>query len=174
MSGIILRQHAEQQNAEELHELQKQDNNPRPENWQLSPAAVVTYFVGGTLSTAEAISVVNNGMRSPPTSATAFCARTTSSPDSSAPSSKTRCRMPSFGANTWKPPSNRTRAGKTCTAPPVTWAEARGYAAWRVRPRTQCLSRLASPVFTPPGGVLSCPQAASKNQKWHSLSPSSK
>ena len=46
MSGIILRQHAEQQNAEEL---QKQDNNPRPENWQLSPAAVVTYFVGGVL-----------------------------------------------------------------------------------------------------------------------------
>ena len=45
----ILRQHAEQQNAEELHELQKQDNNPRPENWQLSPAAVVTYLIGGTL-----------------------------------------------------------------------------------------------------------------------------
>lgn len=44
-----LRQHAEQQNAEGLHELQKQDNNPRPENWQLSPAAVVTYFVGGVL-----------------------------------------------------------------------------------------------------------------------------
>ena len=45
----ILRQHAEQQNAEELHELQKQDNNPRPENWQLSPQSVVTYLIGGTL-----------------------------------------------------------------------------------------------------------------------------
>ena len=59
----ILRQHAEQQNAEELHELQKQDNNPRPENWQLSPAAVVTYLFGGTLDNGYTISAKYIGNR---------------------------------------------------------------------------------------------------------------
>lgn len=33
----ILRQHAEQQFAEELHELKQQESQPIPENWQLSP-----------------------------------------------------------------------------------------------------------------------------------------
>lgn len=44
-----LRDHAEQQYAEELHELKKQEKNPVPENWELSPQSVVTYLVGGKL-----------------------------------------------------------------------------------------------------------------------------
>jgi len=49
MTASVLRQHAEHQFAEELEELQKVDNRKRPTNWQLSPWAVVTYLVGGTL-----------------------------------------------------------------------------------------------------------------------------
>lgn len=49
MNTAILRQHAEQQFAEELAELSKQDTRQRPENWQLSPWAVVQYLLGGTL-----------------------------------------------------------------------------------------------------------------------------
>jgi len=45
----VLRRHAEQQFAEELAELQRQDQRPRPENWQLSPWAVLRYLMGGTL-----------------------------------------------------------------------------------------------------------------------------
>lgn len=45
----ILRQHAEQLFAQELDELNKQDAGKRPPNWKLSPAAVVTYLVGGKL-----------------------------------------------------------------------------------------------------------------------------
>lgn len=45
----ILREHAEQQFAHELEELQKNDSGKRPYNWKLSPQAVVTYLVGGTL-----------------------------------------------------------------------------------------------------------------------------
>ena len=37
----ILRQHAEQQTAEELHELKQQETHPVPDNWQLSPQSVV-------------------------------------------------------------------------------------------------------------------------------------
>jgi len=47
--STLLRQHAEQLFAEELAELAKQDSDRRPTNWQLSPAAVVTYLVGGKL-----------------------------------------------------------------------------------------------------------------------------
>lgn len=46
----VLRQHAEQQFAEELQELKKADTRPRPPNWQLSPWAVSTYVLGGDLS----------------------------------------------------------------------------------------------------------------------------
>src|SRR5581483_4751246 len=46
----VLRQHAEQQYAEELAELAKEDTRQRPPNWQLSPWAVRTYLMGGTLS----------------------------------------------------------------------------------------------------------------------------
>jgi MoxR-like ATPase len=45
----VLRQHAEQQFAEELAELAKVDDRQRPPNWKLSPWAVRTYLLGGTL-----------------------------------------------------------------------------------------------------------------------------
>ncbi|MBX5449442.1 ATP-binding protein [Thermogemmatispora sp.] len=46
----MLRQHAEQQFAEELTELAKADSRQRPPNWRLSPWAVRTYLLGGRLS----------------------------------------------------------------------------------------------------------------------------
>ncbi|MCU0451219.1 MAG: AAA family ATPase [Bernardetiaceae bacterium] len=46
----VLRQHAEQQFAEELEQLKKQDKRPVPPNWLLSPWGVVTYLVGGKLA----------------------------------------------------------------------------------------------------------------------------
>jgi intein/homing endonuclease/MoxR-like ATPase len=45
----VLREHAEQQYAEELAELVKVDDRQRPPNWKLSPWAVRTYLLGGTL-----------------------------------------------------------------------------------------------------------------------------
>ena len=45
----ILRAHAEQQFAAELVELEQADRRPRPANWRLSPWAVATYILGGTL-----------------------------------------------------------------------------------------------------------------------------
>jgi MoxR-like ATPase len=45
----ILRQHAEQEFAEELAELAKVDDKPKPPNWILSPWAVRTYLLGGKL-----------------------------------------------------------------------------------------------------------------------------
>lgn len=47
--NAILRQHAEQQFAEELAELKKIDDRQRPPNWLLSPWAVRTYLLGGKL-----------------------------------------------------------------------------------------------------------------------------
>jgi MoxR-like ATPase len=44
-----LRAHAEQQYAEELAELKKSDDKPRPPNWHLSPWAVRAYLMGGKL-----------------------------------------------------------------------------------------------------------------------------
>lgn len=46
----IQRHHAEQQFAEELAALAKQDERQRPPNWKLSPWAVVTYLLGGELA----------------------------------------------------------------------------------------------------------------------------
>jgi MoxR-like ATPase len=46
----ILRQHAEQQFAEELAHLQEVDDRPRPPNWRLSPWAVASYVLGGRLA----------------------------------------------------------------------------------------------------------------------------
>jgi MoxR-like ATPase len=43
----VLRQHAENQFANELEALKKDDQHPRPPRWQLSPQAVVTYLMGG-------------------------------------------------------------------------------------------------------------------------------
>src|SRR5437773_1195155 len=45
----VLREHAEQQFAEELDELAKADSRTRPPNWKLSPWAVSTYLLGGKL-----------------------------------------------------------------------------------------------------------------------------
>ena len=47
--SAVLRQHAEQQFAEELHELGRADSRPRPPNWQMSPWAVAKYILGGKL-----------------------------------------------------------------------------------------------------------------------------
>jgi len=45
----VLRQHAEEQFAEELAELLQHDTKQRPPNWKLSPWAVKLYLMGGTL-----------------------------------------------------------------------------------------------------------------------------
>ena len=45
----LLREHAEQQFAEELSELAKADDRQRPPNWRLSPWAVAIYILGGKL-----------------------------------------------------------------------------------------------------------------------------
>jgi MoxR-like ATPase len=47
--GQILRPHAEVEFAAELQALAQSDTRPRPVNWRLSPWAVVTYIMGGTL-----------------------------------------------------------------------------------------------------------------------------
>ncbi|MCW3053220.1 MAG: ATPase associated with various cellular 5 [Chthonomonadales bacterium] len=52
----VLRQHAEQQFAEELVELAKDDTRPRPPNWKISPWAVATYLLGGTLDNGYVVS----------------------------------------------------------------------------------------------------------------------
>ncbi|HSD85184.1 MAG TPA: AAA family ATPase, partial [Anaerolineae bacterium] len=45
----VLRQHAEQQFAEELHELSQAETRTCPPSWKLSPWAVALYLLGGTL-----------------------------------------------------------------------------------------------------------------------------
>lgn len=45
----LLRDHAEQQFAQELDELVKADTRQRPPNWKLSPWAVSLYLLGGSL-----------------------------------------------------------------------------------------------------------------------------
>ena len=45
----VLRQHAEQQYADELAALRAADDRPRPPQWRLSPWAVRTYLLVGTL-----------------------------------------------------------------------------------------------------------------------------
>lgn len=47
--SAVLREHAEQQFAEELQELGRADSRPRPPSWQLSPWAVAKYVLGGKL-----------------------------------------------------------------------------------------------------------------------------
>jgi MoxR-like ATPase len=46
----VLRQHAEEQFAGELAALADMDDRPRPPRWKLSPQAVTTYLLGGTLA----------------------------------------------------------------------------------------------------------------------------
>jgi MoxR-like ATPase len=45
----LLREHAEQQFAAELAALAQADDRPRPPSWNLSPWAVTTYILGGSL-----------------------------------------------------------------------------------------------------------------------------
>ncbi|HET7723156.1 MAG TPA: AAA family ATPase, partial [Propionibacteriaceae bacterium] len=45
----LMRPHAEQEHAEELAALARVDDRPRPPSWRLSPWAVVTYVLGGSL-----------------------------------------------------------------------------------------------------------------------------
>ena len=52
----ILRQHAEEQFASELMALAEVDDRQCPPNWQLSPWAVATYLMGGTLENGVEIS----------------------------------------------------------------------------------------------------------------------
>ncbi len=54
--SAILRQHAEQQYAEELAELARGDDRQRPPNWSLSPWAVRTYLLGGKLDSGFVVS----------------------------------------------------------------------------------------------------------------------
>lgn len=51
-----LRQHAEHQFAHELALLATSDTKPRPPHWKLSPWAVATYVLGGTLESGDVIS----------------------------------------------------------------------------------------------------------------------
>ena len=59
----ILRAHAEQEFAEDLYELERADTRSRPPNWRLSPWAVATYVLGGTLDNGFEISAkyIGNG-----------------------------------------------------------------------------------------------------------------
>ncbi|MDF1698542.1 MAG: AAA family ATPase [Saprospiraceae bacterium] len=59
----VLRQHAEDEFKEELEELQKQDKGIRPDNWQLSPIAVVDYLMGKKLTNGKVISPKYIGKR---------------------------------------------------------------------------------------------------------------
>ncbi|MEB8338681.1 ATP-binding protein [Streptomyces endophyticus] len=52
----VLRPHAEDAFAEELAVLAAQDDRPRPARWRLSPWAVATYLLGGTLPDGTVIS----------------------------------------------------------------------------------------------------------------------
>jgi len=59
----VLRQHVEQQFAEELSELKKQDKGILPPNWHLSPTSVVLYLIGGKLKNGFEISPKYIGSR---------------------------------------------------------------------------------------------------------------
>jgi len=59
----ILRQHAEEQFAEELAALAATDTRQRPPNWRLSPWAVTVYLLGGTLENGVTISPKYVGSR---------------------------------------------------------------------------------------------------------------
>jgi MoxR-like ATPase len=59
----VLRQYAETQFAAELAELAQADQRQRPPNWKLSPWAVATYLLGGTLDNGFEISPKYIGQR---------------------------------------------------------------------------------------------------------------
>jgi MoxR-like ATPase len=59
----LLREHAEQQYADELRILAERDDRPRPPSWKLSPWAVATYVLGGKLDDGAVISPKYIGSR---------------------------------------------------------------------------------------------------------------
>ena len=59
----ILRPHAEQEYAGELAALAAIDDRPRPPSWKLSPWAVVTYLIGGTVGDGQVITPKYVGSR---------------------------------------------------------------------------------------------------------------
>ncbi len=59
----VLRAHAEDQYAAELAALAADDDRPRPPQWRLSPWAVVTYLMGGTLADGTTITAKYVGSR---------------------------------------------------------------------------------------------------------------
>lgn len=61
--STVLRQHAETQFATELAALAQADDRQRPPNWLLSPWAVATYLMGGTLEDGTEISPKYVGSR---------------------------------------------------------------------------------------------------------------
>jgi MoxR-like ATPase len=62
-ASAVLRRHAEQQFATELDALARQDTLPRPAQWRMSPQAVVTYLLGGTLADGTTITPKYIGAR---------------------------------------------------------------------------------------------------------------
>ncbi|WP_293997877.1 ATP-binding protein [Sphaerotilus sp.] len=62
-ASAVLRRHAEHQYAEELHELRRADRRQRPDHWELSPWAVVTYLLGGRLDNGFEVSPKYIGAR---------------------------------------------------------------------------------------------------------------
>lgn len=60
---MFLRQQGEIQFAEELENLKKTDKNKIPPNWAMSPAAVLTYLMGGKLSNGFEVSAKFIGNR---------------------------------------------------------------------------------------------------------------
>jgi MoxR-like ATPase len=63
VATAILRAHAEQANAGELAALAAADDRQRPPGWRLSPWAVLTYVLGGTLDDGTAITPKYLGQR---------------------------------------------------------------------------------------------------------------
>jgi MoxR-like ATPase len=59
----LLREHAEQQYADELSALTERDTRPRPPSWRLSPWAVATYILGGQLDDGSEITPKYIGSR---------------------------------------------------------------------------------------------------------------
>src|SRR5262249_50696346 len=59
----LLREHAEQQYADELRALAEHDDRPCPPSWKLSPWAVATYVLGGTLDDGFVVSPKYIGSR---------------------------------------------------------------------------------------------------------------
>ena len=62
-ASAVLRPHAEQEFAHELAALAAVDDRERPPNWRLSPWAVVTYVLGGTLADGTVVSPKYVGQR---------------------------------------------------------------------------------------------------------------